>query len=197
MTGIDWPSGFDRTDSRHRKRNSRFQASIADTTAAIETEMERLSPRSWRVSTGSGGAHTKRSGLPKHSANPSDPGVVLRWEKDGQQFAVACDAYRQLRDNLRSVYLWVHETRMRGQRPVETGESEFAAARLPPAEEDAQDAVVAQQPPHEVLDVSPDASPEVVEAAYRAKLKDAHPDQGGTGEEVARVRQAKEAMLDD
>jgi len=194
---LDWPAGFDRTDSRHRERTSRFQASIADTTQAIETEMERLSPRSWRVDTGSGGAHTKRSGLPKHSANPSDPGVVLRWEKDGEQFAVACDHYTTLRDNLRSVYLWVHETRMRGQRPVETGESEFAAARLPPAGEDVDGAVVASQPPHEVLDVSPDADPDVVEAAYRAKMQDAHPDQGGSNEQFSRVRQAKEAMLDE
>ncbi|MFC3476300.1 J domain-containing protein [Halobacterium litoreum] len=197
MTGLDWPTGFERTEPVNRERTTKFQASIASTTSAIETEMGRLDPSNWKVSTGSGGAHTKRSGLPKHSANPSDPGVVLRWTKDGEQFAVACDAYAKLRDNLRSVYLWVHETRMRSQRPVETGESEFAAARLPPADEDSEAVVAAAEPAHEVLEVAPDADDGVVKAAYREKLKDAHPDQGGSSAEVHRIRNAKEAMLDE
>jgi len=66
---------------------------------------------------------------------------------------------------------------MRSQRPVQTGESEFAAARLPSGEE--EDAVVATAPPHEVLEVAPDAGDAVVKAAYREKIKSAHPDQGG------------------
>jgi hypothetical protein len=169
--------------------------SIAKTTSAIETEMGRLDPAEWRVDTGSGGAHTKRNGLPKHSANPQDPGVVLRWKKDSEDFAVACDAYTRLRDNLRCVYLWVNETRMRGQRPVETGESEFAAARLPPADEAA---VVASEPPaHGVLGVPPDASDEEVNNAFRDLAKEHHPDQGGDVETFQRLRDAREAMLDE
>jgi len=197
MSRIEWPQSFDRTDPRHRETSSRFQASIAGTAEDIETEMDRLSPRSWRVDTGSGGSHTRRNGLPKHSANPDDPGVVLRWTEDGEQFAVACDHYTSLRDNLRTVYLWVHETRMRSQRPVQTGESEFAAARLPPADETAHAPAASPDAPHKVLDVSPDADPGVVEAAYRTKLKQAHPDQGGSRTAVQRVRTAKEAMLDE
>jgi len=78
-------------------------------------------------------------------------------------------------------------------RPVRTGRSEFANARLPSADE--EDAIVAETPPHEILDVSPDADGDVVEAAYRAKVKEAHPDQGGSAEALQRLETAKEQLL--
>lgn len=194
MSGIDWPVGWDRTPPAERERNHSFQATLADTTKAIVAEMRRMDVDDWRASTGSGGAYTKSNGLPKHNANPNDPGFVLRWSKDGEQFAVACDAYSRLRDNVRSVYLWVHETRMRGQRPVRTGDTEFAAARLPAGDEEP---VVAQEPPHEILEVAPDADEGVVQAAWRSKVKQAHPDSGGSQEELQRINAAKEAMLSE
>jgi len=192
MSGIDWPSGFDRTDLPDRKRSSPFRASLADTTTELRTEMDRLDPDGWRASTASGGAYTKDDGLPKHNANPEDPGFVLRWTDAEEEFAVACDFYHELRDNLRTVFLWVHETRMRSQRPVTTGESEFAAARLPSGNDDA---VVAQEPPSEVLGVAPDAPEAVVEAAARRLKANAHPDSGGSREEFQRVVDAEEAIL--
>ena len=190
---LDWPPEWERTPTAERSPNRSFQASLADTTEALTTEMGRLDPDEWRASTASGGSYTMANGLPKYNANPDDPGFVLRWTEDGEQFAVACDAYSRLRDNLRAVYLWVHETRMRGQRPVRTGDTEFAAARLPSADEDA---VVATAPPHEILEVAPDAGDEVVKAAARQKKASAHPDQGGNRAEFQRVVEAEEAMLD-
>jgi len=188
---LDWPQGFDRTPDHERERGSRFRVSLGQTTEDLETEIDRLDPDDWRPSIAN--QHTKSNGLPLHNASPDDPGFVLRWTKDGEQFAVACDAYRRLRDNVREVYLWVHETRMRGQRPVVTGNSEFAAARLPSGEDDA---VVAGPPAHEVLDVAPDAAPDVVKAAYRQKTKEMHPDHGGSPEAFQRLTRAKEEMLD-
>ena len=192
MTGIDWPQGFVRTPPADRRKNRNFQATLGKTTEDIATEMGRLDPDKWRASIGN--THQKANTLPRHDANPDDPGFVLRWSEDGEQFAVACDAYSRLRDNVREVYLWVHETRMRGNRAVVTGESEFAAARLPSADDSA---VVAEAPPHEVLDVAAGAPDGVVRAAYREKVKDKHPDQGGSKDEFARIQRAKEAMLSE
>jgi ferredoxin len=48
--------------------------------------------------------------------------------------------------------------------------------------------------PHEVLLIPPDADEETVEQAYRDRVKEAHPDQGGTIEEFQRVRAAYEAL---
>jgi hypothetical protein len=192
---IDWPTGFERTAPSERSRTSKFQASIGQTTKSIAGELGRMDVDEWRASTGSGGAYTKSNGLPKSRANPEDPGFVLRWTKDGEQFAVACDAYTSPRDNVRAVYLWLQETRMRGQRPVVTGSSQFAAARLPPGDEDAE-AVVAREPPHEVLGVAADAPESVVRAAAKQLKKEHHPDQGGDVDEFKRVVRAEEALIE-
>ncbi len=82
---------------------------------------------------------------------------------------------------------------MRSQRPVKTGDAEFAAARLPSG--DNENAVVATAAPHEVLEVAPDADEAVVKAAFRQKAKSAHPDQGGDTAEWQQLTDAKEAML--
>mgnify|MGYP000657539130 FL=1 len=194
MSGLDWPAGWDRTPPAERTRGRKFQASLADTTADLEREMDRMDVEDWRASTGSGGSYTKSNGLPKYDANPDDPGFVLRWVDDEEQFAVACDAYARLASNVRAVYLWVHETRMRGQRPVRTGDSEFAAARLPSGDEDA---IAGREPPHEVLGVAPDAPAAVIEGAARQLKAEAHPDNGGDRDQFQRVVAAEEAMLDE
>ena len=190
---IDWPPDWERTPARERTRKSSFKSSLGDTTEALATELSRMRVDDWRVSTGSGGAHTKQNGLPKASANPDDPGFVLRWTKSGEQYAVACDAYSRLRDNARAVYLWLHETRMRAQRPIRTGDTEFAAARLPAGDEEP---TVATPPPEEVLGVRGDAPESAIKGAARERLKEAHPDNGGSVEEVRRVKAARDQLLE-
>lgn len=190
---LDWPQGWDRTPGHERERSSKFSASRGDTTEALATEMGRMNVDRWRADTGSGSSHTKSNGLPKHTANPNDPGFVLRWTKEGQDHAIACDHYATLDSNLRCVYLWVKDTRITGDRPVRTGSDQFAAAQLPSGDEDA---VTTRPPPHEVLGIQPDAPEGLVQAAYREKMKEAHPDQGGTNQESKLVQWAREQMLE-
>ncbi|SFR47766.1 J domain-containing protein [Halorubrum sodomense] len=195
---LDWPAGFERTPAAERERNRSFEAALGATTKELATEMSRMDVDEWRGEIAN--AHTKSNGLPLHNASPDDPGFVLRWVDDGEQFAVACDASPRLRDNVRTVLKWVHETRMRGQRPVQTGDSEFAAARLPPGDNGDGDVVAGtatSQPAHEVLGVAPDASANVVESAARARKAETHPDNGGDRDEFQRVVEAEEVMLDE
>ena len=42
MSGLDWPTGFERTDATERTRNNRFEASLRDTIDDLEAELERL-----------------------------------------------------------------------------------------------------------------------------------------------------------
>lgn len=85
-------------------------------------------------------------------------------------------------------------------RPVTTGQSEFATARLPSGDEEA---IVADGPeaerqaPHEILGVAPDADAAVVKAAAHQLKKKHHPDQGGDREQFQAVLNAEEVMLDD
>jgi len=197
MSRLDWPAGFERTTAADRERNRSFEATLGSTTSELATEMGRMEVDEWRGEIAN--AHTKSNGLPLHNANPDDPGFVLRWTDGDEQFAVACDASPKLRDNVRYVLKWVHETRMRSQRPVKTGDSEFAAARLPPGDGGDGDVVAGtatSQPAHEVLGVAPDASEDVVEEAARARKAETHPDNDGDREEFQRVVEAEEVMTD-
>jgi len=48
--------------------------------------------------------------------------------------------------------------------------------------------------PHEVLGIEPDADDETILAAYRERIKEAHPDHGGSAEEFRAVRTAYERL---
>jgi hypothetical protein len=196
--GVEWPSGFERTPERDRSPNRSFEVSLHDAIQDLAAEMDRLDADNWRLST----ALDHQSQNPNHpyanQPRPDDPGVALRWTMDGGQYAVACDSYTRVRDNLRTIGLYIREKRKMETRPVETGQSEFANARLPPADE--EDVVVAGaggEPAHEILEIDPDADTHIVKAAFRAKAKDAHPDQGGSRADWQRLQEAREVMLDE
>lgn len=197
MTDVDWPSGFERTPERDRSPNRSFEVSLHDAIEDLAAEMDRLDADEWRLSTALDHQSRDPNFPYANQPEPDDPGVALRWTMDGGQYAVACDAHSRVRDNLRTIGLYVREKRKMDTRPVETGESEFANARLPPG--DQEDAVVAGaggEPAHEVLEVGADAADDVVEAAFRAKAKEVHPDHGGSRAEWKRLQEAREVMLD-
>lgn len=189
---LDWPTGFERASDDDREPNRNYRVNLTEAFEDLETELDRLDVESYRYSFDADQRKTDQR--PYARASPDDPGFVLRWRMDGEDYAVACDAYSRLRDNVRTVGHYLHEKRKMEQRPVETGKSEFANARLPPADEDA---VRGRQPAHDVLDVDPDASDDEVRKAARERLLDVHPDHGGSAEAVEKVRRAREAMLDE
>jgi len=60
-----------------------------------------------------------------------------------------------------------------------------ATARMPMAESEAR----------RVLGVGPQAGPEEIRAAYRARMARAHPDRGGSTQEAARLNAARDVLL--
>lgn len=199
---IDWPPFAERTPPRQREYTSKYSVTKHEAISRLETELlDRVGADDWRLSTAA--PHRKSDGLPYADANPDDPGTVARWTKDGEQYAVACDRYTDLRDNVRTIGLYVEEKRKMSDRPVKTGHDEFATARLPPG--DASEAtadVIAVEPepdqePHEVLGIARDAPEPVVMGAFRELVKEAHGDQGGNeAYDVAELKQARDALLD-
>ena len=189
---VDWPPSFERTSPTERKRTSKFSVTFHEAVQSIQTQLDRLGVDDWRLSTAS--PHREKDGMPYANAKPDDPTVVVRWSMDGEQFAVACDHYTDWRDNARSIALYIEEKRKMSDRPVTTGQSEFATARLPSGDEDA---TVAEPPAHAVLGIDRDATDEEIEQAFRKRAKETHADQGGDTEAFKRVKRAKEAMLDE
>lgn len=200
MAGIDWPAHLDRTPASKRIETSPYEAGLGQTTEELVTELERLGARSFRGSIANG--HTKSNGFPLYNANPDDPGFALYWTTEEAQRVVAMDDYANLQDNVREVYHWIRETRKAGNRLVKTGQSQFAAAALPSAD-DAVEAAPAPDStpdvdPYEVLGIDPDASQSVVKAVARQLKAEYHPDGSNPDpEQWAKVQQAEEALLNE
>jgi len=192
MTDLDWPAEFERTNPSEREPYSGgFRVTRSE---AFQNLLDEL--RSWDgvtdVQLNTGAEHQKRDpNKPYANASYDDPGVVVRFTKDGEEMAAACDRWDNPRDNGQDLYHFLHETRMQEQRGTVTAESEYEKLRLPSGDEGA---VVASEPPHEILGVAPDAPDNVVQAAKRQLLKEHHPDNGGDEAEFKRVKEAAEKM---
>jgi hypothetical protein len=194
MSDLNWPAEFERTPPEDREpysggfrvtRSTAFQ-NVLDELATWDGVTD--------VQLDSGAEHQKRNpNKPYARASFDDPGVVVRFTKDGEQMAAACDRWDNPRDNAQDLYHYLHETRMQEQRGTVTAESEYEKLRLPSGDEDA---TAADPPPHAVLGVDRDASAEEVRAAFRERAKETHADAGGSSEAFKRVKRAKEELLD-
>ena len=184
---MNWPDGIERTPAADREAGSKSSTPYQETRGDLKDELRRMNANKWR--------------LDKVSGSGGDPGIVLRWKKDGADYAVACDYYTTKTANLRCIYLWVNETRMREQRPASTAQDSFAAAKLPPGDGDGEATAVGgatlDEAAHDVLGVQPDAPEAVVKASARQLKSKYHPD-GDTPdrESFARVKQAENKLLD-
>lgn len=178
---LNWPDAIERTPADEREDCTKFNTGLRVTRSDLKDQMRLLDVDEWRVEEVSGGQ--------------GDPGVVVRWIDDGQEYAAACDAYNTKTANLREAYMWIKETRMREQRPVSTAADNFAAAALPSGD-DGEGIVVAEPDPHDVLGVEPGATRDEIKEAYRERVKEAHPDKGGSNAEVKRVANAYESLTD-
>jgi len=201
MSELDWPDGFERTAPSDREPYPHgFRVTRSQAFDNILDELRKMDARDVQLDTDA--EHQQRNpNKPYANATFDDPGVVVRFERDGQQYAVPCDRWDNPRDNAQAIARYLDAKRALERYGVETVESEFSTQRLPPGDSE-RDAVVVgdgvdQPDPHEVLEVSPDASEAVVEAAARQKLAEAHPDQGGDYEQFQRVKSAKASLLSE
>jgi len=193
---IDWPAEFPRTDPEDREPYSGgFRVTRSTAFGNVLDEL-----RTWDgvtdVQLDSGAEHQKRNpNKPYANASYEDPGVVVRFNKDGQDMAAACDRWDNPRDNAQDLYHYLHETRMQEQRGTVTAESEYQKLRLPSADEET---VAAQPGAHDVLGVDRDATQEEIRDAYRERLKETNPDKpDGDEDAYRRVQDAYEVLTED
>lgn len=189
---LDWPAEFERTDPDDRKpcpNGFRVARSVAFTNILNELQTWGVTD----VQLDSGAEHQSQNpNKPYANSSFDDPGVVVRFTKDGEEMAAACDCWDNPRDNAQDLYYYLHETRMQEQRGTVTAQSEYEKLRLPNGE----DSITAEPPAHKVLGVARDASQDEIQAAYRERVKETHPEKGGTTEAFKRVQRAKDNLLE-
>ena len=102
----------------------------------------------------------------------------------GERKTVECRKFYDHAENLRAIYLALEGLRLASQRGILEQYRQFFKELSAPSGQPAT------RSPYEVLGVSAEAPLEVVEAAYRALAKKAHPDSGGSNERMRELNQA-------
>lgn len=203
MADVEWPDGFERTDERQREPYPHgFRVDRRQAFENILEELKKLGAEEVRIDSGA----TKKTVNPNalsQDANPDDPSVVVYFSKDGQDFAVPCDKWDNVRDNAQAIAKYLDAKRALDRYGVKTVESEFTTQKLPPGEDHdpGEDASghgdFDGKPPHTVLGVASDAADDEIKAAARALKKEYHPDTGGDIGKFNRVLEAEKTLLGD
>ncbi|EON33793.1 heat shock protein DnaJ domain-containing protein [Gordonia terrae C-6] len=122
---------------------------------------------------------------------PEDTGIAVYFKLNGEDQCIPCDKWTTVEHNLRAIILTIEALRgLDRWGAKEMVHAAFRGFKALPAE-----AIVTPftaKPWHEVLEVSPTASPETIKAAYRAQLKKHHPDHGGREADLIAVQRAYE-----
>ena len=184
---LTWPVAWPRTPQWERSAGQ-FKMSASRTRQLLSRELDLLGAKQVVISSN---VATRRDGLPyANQARPEDPGVVLYFTLNGDEIAIPCDRWLTVDANLRAIGMAIEA--IRGMERWGTKQMVKAGFRgykaLP---ENVIVTPYTTRPWHEVLEVSPTASPEIIKAAYRNKAGRAHPDvPGGSVEALQEVKDA-------
>lgn len=184
---LSWPAGRPRTPSYKRTRPKFTAGNLSAARDGLLAELRRLGAARVILSSN---VELRQDGLPYSGRRqPDDPGVAVYFTRRGRSLALCCDLWSKVEENMDALARWVEA--QRGQErwvgsdftdAVFTG---FAA--LPPSS--------SAKPWWEMLGVSPRASRDEVGSAYRRLSLVAHPDRGGSHDQMAALNAAKDAGL--
>ena len=125
----------------------------------------------------------RMDGRPRRNTGyPSDTAVAFYFELDGEPHVLACDRWDRVEDNIAAIAAHIEALRGQERWGVADMKQAFAGHVALPAPEQWW----------QVLGVRPDATPAEIDAAWREKMRSAHPDQGGTAAQAARLNRARE-----
>lgn len=202
---LEWPMGQPRTATYLRKKSEFRILSFAKARDMLIAEVHRLcgygSDDTLVISTD---VPTRLDGLPYANMRaPDDSGVAIYFERKRKPYALACDAYRKVEENLRGLEHTIAAIRTierhGGARMLEQALSGFTA--LPPSKEDASPRTPPGWSPSPgwwtILGFGCRVPLSVAEDRYRELAYDNHPDRGGSSETMLRINTAIEAARRD
>lgn len=205
---LSWPFGWKRTPAGQRKV-SRFSASsygtyssggsyrrareltVADARKRLDVELERLRARDVILSTN---VELTIYGEPRSGRRPpEDPGVAAYFRLGGKDRVLACDTWTTVAGNIAAIAAHIDCIRGIDRYGVGTLDQAFAGYdALPPPGAD-------NRPPwRNVLGIAVDVrcTAATIQAAYRHKAKELHPDQpGGSHEGMAQLNEARDQAM--
>ncbi|OJW23080.1 MAG: hypothetical protein BGO49_28530 [Planctomycetales bacterium 71-10] len=177
---LHWPAGKSR--SRNPQR-SRFDVSLASARDGLLREIKLLGGKLPVVSTN---IAVRRDGLPYANARmPDDEGVAVYFTLHDRQMCFACDRWDSVGDNLQAVRRTIEALR---------GIERWGSGDMVEQAFTGFVALPAPKSPWEVLGIAPGATEAEIDAAYRAKAKSVHPDNGGSAEAMQELNEARKRL---
>jgi hypothetical protein len=150
-----------------------------ETYIELSDTMDKWGIISWKV--------TEPKGAKKEVFNQSDEErtITLTYLLRGRTISLTMGKQDRAVDNLRVLFLAVEAMRLNERRGIsDVLESAYLQLAAPTQEID----------PYELLEIRPDASLEVAEAVYKAKVRNIHPDRGGSTEHMKIFNKAIEEI---
>lgn len=184
---LAWPAGWPRTVP-YRRQSSRFSpGGLTGEAQAAKVELHRLGAKNPVISTN---IELRRDGLPYSSHRaPDDPGVAVYFTYEGRQQCIPCDRWATAEENLRAIWKSIEALRSLerwgAKSFVDAAFTGFTAIAGP----------AAAKPWWEVLGVSQYAGSDQINAAWREKAREAHPDAGGTDGAMSALNAARDEGL--
>lgn len=200
---LEWPLGWVRTPSG-RRQNAKFgrrerataggfralkYLSVGDGVERLTGELRRLGATRVIISSN---LRTRLDGLPyaQQSKSLPDPGVAVYFHLKKQSLVLACDRWHSVADNMAAIAGHIEAIRAVDRYGVGTMEQAFSAYKALPADTAADWRMVL----FGVKDCV--ATVEDVQAAYRARAREVHPDiTKDDGARMAHLNRARDYAL--
>lgn len=183
---LHWPEAWKRT-SYPRWSNFDRDRTLASARDFLLGELRRLGATSVDISSN---VRVRPDGLPySGQAQPQDKGVAVYFKMRGKEYTFACDKWNRVECNIYSI--GKHIEAMRAQERYGVGSQDQAMAGY-------QKLLSAAAPIHScwaVLGIDPRASVEEIQAAFKARAVELHPDLGGSDETFAELSTARDEAL--
>lgn len=180
---LHWPESWPRTKNPGK---SQFKTTLHGAIKNVQASLQLFAKDSEKRVEGL----TVSSNVSLMDSNPKDAGVAVYFTWERISTCIAVDRYQRIEENLQAIHhvIEAERTKLRhgGLNLVRAAFRGYAA--LPPPSKP-------MERPWDVLGVSPNASAEEIDAAYREKAKKAHPDaKGGSVEAMQELNEARAAM---
>lgn len=191
---LTWPAHRPRRRARDRVRGD-FSEKFEGKTRPVQlnTAFDRLEAEVRRL----GGIYPvlstnvelRQDGVPRRDRSPpEDPGVCVYFQLAGEPYALACDTYSNVAQNIAAVANHIDTLRRQERYGVATAAESLRAFQALPSPGSQN---VRQW--WEVLGVTARPALNEVETAYRRLAAERHPDRGGSDAAMAELNAAREA----
>ncbi|HLG44736.1 MAG TPA: J domain-containing protein [Reyranella sp.] len=174
---LAWPPGFPRTKERER---SKFKTTLASSLGNVRRSLELFGKDSRKPIS----ALVISSNYSLGDERPADPGVAVYFQWDAIAVCIPVDRYVTLADNLQAIHHIIEARRVE----LRHGSLQLIRATFT--------GFTALPPPNAayswrmILDCGREATLADAERKYREKARKAHPDNGGSHADMARLNQA-------